>query len=105
SMVERKIGHKLITEIDWSKWVTHPNFKSQHVAVQNSINEHIMNKNLNGILNGPDGLCEVYTARTNLQAIMKQKIRKIVLAFDPANSIKDGGRDAIELAGWKFVKK
>jgi hypothetical protein len=90
SMLEKKIGFGPQISVDWDKWSRHPAFLKRPVSQQTEINETMLGKNINELLNGKHGLCEIYTrANSEIQGVMKRKIKKIVFSYDPTDNINE----------------
>lgn len=100
SIIQRKTGLNVAIEIDWGRWAHHKNFISQPIVKQKEINDFLLNKRLNDLINGDCGFCELYLrADAQVKATMKEKIKKIVVAYNPENNINEGEGSEIELLG------
>ena len=88
NIIQRKINTSVIVEIDWDKWMNHPNFLSFPVTKQQSANQAILQTHLNDIINGEDGLIEFYNQHSELNSVINRKLKKILISYDPTDSIK-----------------
>ena len=94
NIISRKIKTDVIVEVAWNRWISHKNFLAYDIATQQQVNHVILQTHLNEIINGESGFIESFNKNLSLQKIFARKFKKLVICYDPENSINIKGSES-----------